>query len=219
MHGISPVQVGSRLGGHGQGKGREQSGGRRRNWGRGREGVWGRREDETGGSGSNKTPLGARVNTADDAGGTGYAEQDQGVSPGHGGVRVSREEPGDEEGMPGYVDNTPPDSPMHSERANLAGSLGNMVDRDTTIIGGLAEHQDLSPQAEKHTGLHQDTKLPHAKLPLRNQQSSTDRFRYDWAALRRGIRNERGDMVYYDASFVEDPWAELRAAGDRGPGV
>ena len=31
-------------------------------------------------------------------------------------------------------------------------------------------------------------------------------------ALRRGIRNERGDMAYFLPSFLEDPWKELSAA-------
>ena len=31
-----------------------------------------------------------------------------------------------------------------------------------------------------------------------------------WHALRRGVRNEHGDIAYFDASFVEDPWKELR---------
>jgi hypothetical protein len=30
-------------------------------------------------------------------------------------------------------------------------------------------------------------------------------------ALRRGIRNERGDMAYFLPSFLEDPWAKLAA--------
>ena len=34
--------------------------------------------------------------------------------------------------------------------------------------------------------------------------------RYDWHALRKGVRDERGDVAYYDASFVEDPWKNLR---------
>lgn len=36
---------------------------------------------------------------------------------------------------------------------------------------------------------------------------------WDWNALRRGVRDERGDMAFYDASFVEDPWRGL--LGDR----
>ena len=30
-------------------------------------------------------------------------------------------------------------------------------------------------------------------------------------ALRRGVRNERGDMAYFLPSFLEDPWAKLVA--------
>ncbi|KAL9100704.1 MAG: hypothetical protein Q9163_003949 [Psora crenata] len=37
--------------------------------------------------------------------------------------------------------------------------------------------------------------------------------KWDWHALRQGIRNKRGDMVFYDASFVEDPWAALKSNG------
>ena len=33
---------------------------------------------------------------------------------------------------------------------------------------------------------------------------------YDWHALRKGVRDERGDVAYYDTSFVEDPWKNLR---------
>lgn len=45
---------------------------------------------------------------------------------------------------------------------------------------------------------------------------------WDWQALRRGVRDERGDMAFYEASFVEDPWRGLRgdgAARGHGGGV
>ncbi|KAL8825903.1 MAG: hypothetical protein Q9191_004127 [Dirinaria sp. TL-2023a] len=32
---------------------------------------------------------------------------------------------------------------------------------------------------------------------------------YNWQAPRKGVRNEIGDIAYYDASFVEDPWKHL----------
>ena len=38
---------------------------------------------------------------------------------------------------------------------------------------------------------------------------------WDWQALRRGFRDARGDMAFYDASFVEDPWRHLRS-GEEG---
>ena len=39
---------------------------------------------------------------------------------------------------------------------------------------------------------------------------------WDWQALRRGVRDARGDMAFYDASFVEDPWKHL--LDDKGNG-
>ncbi|KAL8924965.1 MAG: hypothetical protein Q9172_002447 [Xanthocarpia lactea] len=41
---------------------------------------------------------------------------------------------------------------------------------------------------------------------------------HTWAEWKRGIRNERGDMAFYDASFVEDPWRNLRAKTGGGGG-
>lgn len=39
---------------------------------------------------------------------------------------------------------------------------------------------------------------------------------WDWQALRRGVVDERGDVAFYDGSFVEDPWRGL--GGARGEG-
>ena len=36
---------------------------------------------------------------------------------------------------------------------------------------------------------------------------------WDWNALRKGVRDKNGDTAYYNASFVEDPWAALRGKG------
>ena len=36
---------------------------------------------------------------------------------------------------------------------------------------------------------------------------------WDWQALRKGVRDENGDIAYYDASFVENPWASLNKKG------
>ena len=32
---------------------------------------------------------------------------------------------------------------------------------------------------------------------------------WDWQALRKGVRDERGDVAFYEGSFVEDPWRGL----------
>lgn len=39
---------------------------------------------------------------------------------------------------------------------------------------------------------------------------------WDWQALRKGVVDERGDVAFYDGSFVEDPWRGL--GGETGEG-
>ncbi len=40
---------------------------------------------------------------------------------------------------------------------------------------------------------------------------------WDWQALRKGVVvNERGDVAFYDGSFVEDPWRGLGAGSGEG---
>lgn len=41
---------------------------------------------------------------------------------------------------------------------------------------------------------------------------------HTWNEWRKGVRDERGDMAFYDASFVEDPWRGLRTRGGGGEG-
>lgn len=54
-----------------------------------------------------------------------------------------------------------------------------------------------------------------SQLPLQSSypnptpQSQHGRQKHDFRSLRKGIRDERGDMAYYDGSFVEDPWRGL----------
>ncbi|KAI4262759.1 MAG: hypothetical protein L6R42_002069 [Xanthoria sp. 1 TBL-2021] len=36
---------------------------------------------------------------------------------------------------------------------------------------------------------------------------------HTWNEWRKGVRDERGDMAFYDASFVEDPWRGLKTRG------
>ena len=39
--------------------------------------------------------------------------------------------------------------------------------------------------------------------------SGEQKSQHDWHALRKGVRDSRGDVAYYDPSFVEDPWKDL----------
>ena len=41
------------------------------------------------------------------------------------------------------------------------------------------------------------------------QRERAGKEAHDWRALRKGVRDENGDVAYYDGSFVEDPWRGL----------
>lgn len=49
----------------------------------------------------------------------------------------------------------------------------------------------------------------HPPNPASHSQSQHGRQKHDVKSLRKGIRDERGDMAYYDGSFVENPWRDL----------
>ena len=171
-----------------------------------------------GGSGSNITPLGSargQQGTLGDAvegdsragssvvAGTGVAQGDKTIS-GSGGAQ-GRDEEYEE---PGYVDGTPPDSPLPS------------LEGEHTRLAEVHEHRPHvfhPPESEAYV-----RERPMAEGegagPLvergKGQASDVPGQRYDWAALRRGVRNQQGDIAYYDRSFVEDPWEGL--VGVRG---
>lgn len=48
-----------------------------------------------------------------------------------------------------------------------------------------------------------------SSYPNPASQSQHGRQNHDFKSLRKGIRDEHGDMAYYDGSFVEDPWRDL----------
>lgn len=49
---------------------------------------------------------------------------------------------------------------------------------------------------------------------MRRQGKRSD-GEWDWHALRKGVLDERGDVAFYDGSFVEDPWRGLGAGNGR----
>lgn len=85
------------------------------------------------------------------------------------------------------------------------------------VVTGTSETaQTLSSEKARMISLLQRKTLP--VLPPVVAATSTKKMTpmtesgsgYNFAALRRGVRNENGDIAYYDHSFVEDPWKELR---------
>ncbi len=66
-----------------------------------------------------------------------------------------------------------------------------------TFSTGILPTDTITPQRKAHT----------VYPPL----AAKDGFEgHTWNEWRRGVRNEKGDMAFYDASFVEDPWRGLR---------
>jgi len=39
---------------------------------------------------------------------------------------------------------------------------------------------------------------------------------WDWVWLKKGVEDGRGDTVFYDQSFVEDPWLKFKGQGGKG---
>ncbi|MCJ1421503.1 hypothetical protein MMC32_007867 [Xylographa parallela] len=194
-----------------RGIGRERvlgGGGRRGRGGRGgMEKSWG---NEEGVSGSNSTPLGTRVGRGGEIGAVEELRMrvEAGTSP----QSRDGENKEDDNGMPGYVDSTPPGSPVPRKSPRLT-----IVAKDLSMNGEAAPARHVEEEREEvvadagsgpagppiaSSGMPED-------LPVRTQQSGSSGDHHDWNALRKGVRNEEGDVVYYDASFVEDPWKHL----------
>lgn len=82
------------------------------------------------------------------------------------------------------------------------------------------------PTLHRHHHHHHDT--PPEQQPLRSRTSegaaaaqqgkdavtAAAEAAPDWRAqLRKGVRDENGDVAFYDGSFVEDPWRGLVGGG------
>ncbi|MCJ1455624.1 hypothetical protein MMC28_005979 [Mycoblastus sanguinarius] len=156
-----------------------------------------------GASGSNNTPLGVRGRKAKSQGnascleGNGELRVQNGLSlllPRDDGVLDvdAREEEEEETARMAGQDSTSPKSEYGT--GNDGGEVG----------GGI------SGSGPKPMSLWAD--IHHAERQQRGalgQAGRREDGEWDWQALRRGVRDERGDMAIYDARFVEDPWRGL----------
>ncbi|MCJ1296353.1 hypothetical protein MMC34_007919 [Xylographa carneopallida] len=195
-----------------KGSGRDRVLGGRGRRGRGGRGVseksWGNGE---GVSGSNSTPLGTRARK----GGENGAVEGLGMGIEAYTSAQSREGESEEEddGMPGYMDSTPPGSPLPSTAIHLTNDAEDSPLDGEAVPARLAEdeeEEDADVNAGSGPPGHPSPSSgTQETLPVRTQQSRSGGAHYDWNALRKGVRNEIGDVMYYDASFVEDPWKNL----------
>ena len=71
------------------------------------------------------------------------------------------------------------------------------------------ETKAVSQEDDTQTPLYQHPGTGSHSQASRNSAGKLPNGEWDWQALRRGVRDEQGDIAYYDASFVEDPWAAL----------
>ncbi|MCJ1403085.1 hypothetical protein MMC11_006308 [Xylographa trunciseda] len=178
-------------------------GGRRGRGGRGP--VEKRWMNAEGPSGSNSMPLGTRVGS----GGENGASKAPGIGL-YPRSKVWETEEEEDDGMPGYVDSTPPGSPLRQETIHPTGEVeGSPIHEERASVGRLGEEAEegVDADAASETVGHPTASSGILeKLSVRTQKIGGH---YDWNALRKGIRNEQGDVAYYDASFVEDPWRDL----------
>lgn len=99
---------------------------------------------------------------------------------------------------------------------------GKVLDEDNSSKSGFEKHASrvLAEGLPLYINQaqHNPSVFPYqspSQLPLKSSypntasQSQHGRQKHDFKSLRKGIRDERGDMAYYDGSFVEDPWRGL----------
>lgn len=92
----------------------------------------------------------------------------------------------------------PGENTLNTEAVTDERSIGS--EKDTGRYGNVAPPTVLGNQAKPSSFSNE----PH---PSAGQDG---RAQYDWHALRKGVRGGGGDVAYYDTSFVEDPWKNLR---------
>ena len=167
------------------------------------------------GSGSNNTPLGMR------------GKKHSGPVPDLNAVREGRgqqakgqlQEEEVEVGGGGRVPNVEWDNGEADALGRIDGLAGEpeFEDKGPSYIVGDEEIRTSSGNTNSvmappmHLGKSNAEKGPGGLEPGRKTDGQ-----WDWQALRRGVRDERGDMAFYDASFVEDPWKDLIDVRDDG---
>lgn len=78
------------------------------------------------------------------------------------------------------------------------------------LAKGLPLYVTQAQQSPSVSPYQMPSQLPlQSSYPNPASQSQHGRQKHDFKSLRKGIREERGDMAYYDGSFVEDPWRGL----------
>lgn len=178
------------------------------------------------GSGSNKMPLGkARPKSI---GAQGNRELD---GSGKGLAFGATVDGGDAVDDPGYVNDTPPGSPVRvsynaaMEQGISQAQASEGTDRDISNRASVPT-KPLAVEDKRSQGLPpkplSSMSIPSSlppKPPVPTWSSGAGASEASVGRvggsdnglrqLRKGVKNEKGDIGYYDPSFVEDPWKEL----------
>ena len=88
-------------------------------------------------------------------------------------------------------------------------------DEDTYTFTSTSAQDSASTQATSGpnagtAGTQQAATTGEAKDQAAQQVENADDGKPTLEALRRGVRNAQGDMVYFLPSFIEDPWKDLK---------
>ncbi len=176
------------------------------------------------GSGSNNTPLGVRSRKLEDQVGEGELEgQDVGPGQTYGqGRDLGQRYEGQRiagargEGINGAAH---PAIPNHRNQ---------LPDRPPVpVLGGFGMDNEYTTGQPFDAYTMQAEPVAGTQMPAWTQQSSTIMSgpgagrradgQWDLGALSKGVRDEVGDLAFYNRSFVEDPWRRLR--GGEGQAV
>jgi hypothetical protein len=96
----------------------------------------------------------------------------------------------------GFVD---PDIVTAAHQSSGANSVA-VGPRNGSRVQRTTDHQPLPSAQAQFVGSRPEQV---AAVPVKTDEPSLD-------ALRHGVTNAAGDMVYFKQSFIEDPWAPLR---------
>lgn len=118
-----------------------------------------------------------------------------------------------------------PEEVLDVAASNQDGNSGleetGLLPRDRGWDGDAGGGHDVPPQGKgqdmKGGGGQGDGAVGTAAGERMRREGRKEDGEWDWQALRRGVADERGDVAFYDASFVEDPWRGL--GGGRKPSV
>ena len=92
------------------------------------------------------------------------------------------------------------------EQSNVTGETVRFSDEHQQILG-----DQVPEEAVPDRDWRKESAKPSASQNAFAQSTGgRGQAQQDLYALRKGVRDQRGDVAYYNPSFIEDPWKDLR---------